>query len=86
MKIKNFMTAVFLTLILSAANFAQQTFRVGEEVEYKCSRSTGWCGGRIEAIQANILKAFRSCVPSSAAKASLKAVVSGLSGFDRVRI
>ncbi len=56
MKIKNFVTVVFMTLILTAASFSQQAFRKGDEVEYKCSRSAGWCGGKVDAVDGNMVR------------------------------
>lgn len=48
--------AAMLALIFCLSAFGQGAFRVGEEVEYKCSRSTGWCGGKIEAIDGNMIR------------------------------
>ncbi len=46
-----------LTFILGVAAFAQTVPRIGEQVEYKCSRiSSGWCSGRVEAVSGGTVK------------------------------
>ncbi len=46
-----------LTFILGAAAFAQTPPRVGEQVEYKCSRmSSGWCSGKVESVSGTTIK------------------------------
>ena len=53
---RNFVRAIVSIILFSVLAIAQQTFHVGEDVEYKCSRSTGWCAGKVEAIDGNMIR------------------------------
>lgn len=55
MKIKNVVRAAMLTLLCSTAAFAQETLRVGDTVEYKCTcfGPFEWVKAKVEAVSGN---------------------------------